>query len=250
MKVTNSKWLIALGVLASVLSACGASGTPTPARGAATQTPWIIERIITATPEPAVATPLPTVGAPPATEARVASRTPTRAVVAVRPTATKTAPPVAVAPSPTAAPKCSLGMVKLTFPENGARRDFKVGGTGGPAFLLTWIPPDELGGSNFAPNDPAVGYKVELVAKKRGSAQVVNATVIYISHNKYIEQRRLEFDPRSARALVNEDDASVVWQVTIIKVAGFDGQGGKSGTEIICGAPSMPFTIDVVFQGG
>lgn len=211
MKITNSKWLIALGVLASVLSACGASGTPTHARGAATQTPWIIERIITATPEPAVATPLPTVGAPPATEARVASRTPTRAVVAVRPTATRTVPaPVAVAPTPVPAPKCSYGPVTLKEPEDNALRRTKEIGVGGDTFRFIWEPPPELqgdAGSN-------VGYKLVMTARKNGAT-------VYISHNKFLRDGKLFiFDKPDVSALAGGEKTMVTWNVTVVQVSG------------------------------
>ncbi len=60
MKITRSNWILGLGIVMTIaLSACS-SGTPTalPTR-LATQTPWIIERVITATPEPPIATTIP-----------------------------------------------------------------------------------------------------------------------------------------------------------------------------------------------
>ncbi len=241
--------MIVLGLLAVALSACSTNASPTPGTPtrAATQTPWIIYVPVTTTPEPAIATPLPTIGAPAQPTARAtATRAP---VVAVKPSATKplAAPVAPAAPAATAPPACSLGTVKLTFPENGARRDFKVGGTGGPAFELKWDPAPNL---PFEAGDPAVGYKIEVIAKKKGSTQVVNSATYFIAHNKFINEKRFIIDARSARALTNEDDASVSWQVTVIKAGGFDDAGGKSGTEIVCGAPSAPSTIEVVYQGG
>ncbi|MBI5652112.1 MAG: hypothetical protein HZC40_16980 [Chloroflexi bacterium] len=210
MKITNSKWLIAIGVLAIALSACS-SATPTPTRGVATQTPWIIERIITATPEPAIATPLPTVGAPP-TEARVATRTPTRPVA--RPATTKPLAvppsPVAVAPTAVPAPICTYGPITLKEPEDNALRRTKEIGVGGDTFRFIWEPPPELQG-DVAAN---VGYKLVMTARKNGAT-------LYISHNKFLRDGKLFiFDKPDVSGLAGGEKTMVTWNVTIVQASG------------------------------
>lgn len=246
MKITNLKGFVLLGILGIVLSACSSSAPATilPPTRAATQTPWIIYIPVTVTPEPATITPLPTA------EVKAApTRTPTRAVVAAKPAATATKPapaPPPAAPSPTAAPACNLGTVAPFFPENNTRREYNLGGTAGAAFEFKWTPPGTLG---FSPTDPTIGYRIDMTARRGGSPNVINGATVYVSHNTFIDARLYVFEGRSARQLAGNDDATVTWQVTIVKVSGgFDNQGGKQGTEISCGPPSAPFTIQMVFQ--
>lgn len=248
MKVNSSKWIIGLSLFSVLLGACSSNApTVTPTR-VATQTPWIIYVPVTTTPEPAVATPLPTVGAPVAVQPTLRPTATRAPVVAVKPSATKppAAPPAPVVVKPTAAPACNLGTVQPTFPSNPTDRGpYPKQGTGGAAFILKWDPPASLG---MTANDPAVGYKVELTARRPGTSAIINATTVYIAHNQYVEKREFVFDARSVRALTVNDDAVVNWQVTIIKAAGFDNQGAISGSEISCGAPSIPYSIIAKFS--
>lgn len=241
MKITNSKYFVALGIMAIVLSACSPTGstTVTPATRVATQTPWIIYVPVTVTPEPATITPLPTA------EVRTTpSRTPTRAPVAVKPAATATKPPVA-APPPTVTkpPACNYGTVTPYFPENGTTRTLNPGGTSGPAFEFKWNTPLQ------GVQDATIGYRIDIVSK-RGNQQV-NGDVVYVSHNKFIEDGKYIYEGPRVRLLAGgqEDNTTVIWQVTIIKITGsFDPQGRMTGSEMNCGAPSAPQTIGLVFN--
>jgi hypothetical protein len=196
-------------LLAAAASACSASPTVTPTR-AATQTPWIIYMPVTTTPEPATVTPLPTV-----TPAQP-TRTATRAIV-IRPTATKAPPtPVSVAAAPTATPQpaCNLGTVTPTFPEDGAPRNTRADGSGGSAIIFKWDPPPTL----TSQTDPHNGYMIQVVSR-RGSQQI-NGVTLYISANKYLQDRQVVLDSRAVSGLAAGDDAVATWNVTVVKTTG------------------------------
>jgi hypothetical protein len=241
VKVKKQNWIIALGVLALAVTACGnANTTPIPPTRAATQTPWIIYVPVTTTPEPAVLPLLPTaeVRAPTAPV-----RTPTRAPAVVKSTVPPTKPPVAPsAPvaKPADAPACSIGTVTLTFPENGAPRNK------GAAFEMKWAPPTALSGET----DPNVGYKIEMTSR-RGS-KVINGATVYISHNKYFREGKFVYDRSAVSMLAAGDDAVVTWQVTVVKVSGgFDDQQQTySGSILNCGSASLPSQIQLIGFGG
>ncbi|MDE3089143.1 MAG: hypothetical protein KGJ80_07140, partial [Chloroflexota bacterium] len=109
-----------------------------------------------------------------------------------------------------------------------------------------WDPPSLLG---MSPTDPLVGYRINIISKRRGSTQTVGGDVVYISHNKYIQDKVYSYPGNAVRRLGNGDDASITWQITVVKTTGgFDDQGGKIGTEVTCGSPSNPSSIQLVFQ--
>jgi hypothetical protein len=226
-------------------SACGSSPAQTPPiTRAVTQTPWIIYVNVTTTPEPATVTPLPTVAV-----AAAPTRTATKS--AARPTATKAPPtkaPVAAAPTNSPAPACSLGTVTPYFPENGVTRTLNANGTSGPAFQFKWTLPTQL--SN-GPMDASIGYRIDISSRRPGSGggQLVNGDVVYVSHNTYIQKNEYDYEGTKVRSLGGGDDVVVSWTVTVVKsTEGFDDQGHVIGTEISCGAPSAPFTIQLTFQ--
>ncbi len=237
MRITNLRWGILLSGVVLILSACSSNASITPlSTRAATQTPWIIERVVTATPEPPTVTPLPT-----ATESK--PRTPTKAPTA-KPAATAIKPTVVpvVAPSPTAVPACNRGTVTPFFPENGVRREINIEGSSGPAFEFKWNTP--LGSG---PQDATIGYRID-ISSRRGN-QTVGGDAVYVSHNKYIEKGVYAYEGPKVRRLGAGDSATVTWQVTIIMMAtGFNDQGTKTGTETNCGSPSSPMTIDLYFK--
>jgi hypothetical protein len=237
VRITKLTWIILLGVAAATLSACSANPTPTPSpTRVATQTPWIIERVITATPEPPTITPLPT-----ATEAK--PKTPTRAPTA-KPAATKspTAPPVAVAPSATPVPACNLGTVTLIFPDNGAPRKTKRTGPASDTFDFKWTP------FQVGETDPQIGYRIDIESKIGGKA--VNSDTVYISHNGFLRSgQHYIYDAQRIFYLASPaggENVAVAWKVTVVKTTGsFDDQGKASGTVVNCGAPSPTFLIQL-----
>lgn len=209
-----------LGLLAMGLSACSTNTTPTVVvtTRVATQTPWIIYVPVTTTPEPALATPLPTVGAP--APAQPTSRTTaTRApAVAVKPPTTKPSAaspaPVAVAPTATPAPKCSYGPVVLKEPEDNALRRTKEVGVGGDTFRFIFDPPPELVGTV----SDSIGYKLVMTARKNGAT-------VYIQNNaflngKYGGARLFIYDRPDVSGLANGEATTVSWNITVIQASG------------------------------
>ncbi|MCI0475677.1 MAG: hypothetical protein L0Y55_05475 [Anaerolineales bacterium] len=239
MKIKKTGWIIAFGLLALSVSACGTSNatlTP-PATRSATQTPWIIYVPVTTTPEPTHLPLLPT-----AEVKAAATRTSTRPVVVAKPTVVPTKPPVAPsAPvaQPSAAPACSIGTVTLTFPENGAPRNK------GAAFEMKWTPPAALSGET----ETTVGYRIEMESR-RGS-KIVNGSTVYVSHNKYLRDGKFVYDRGAVTMLAAGDDAVVTWKVTIVKASGgFDeGQQNASGSIVNCGPSSLPSQIQLIGFG-
>ncbi|MBI5303823.1 MAG: hypothetical protein HY868_16930 [Chloroflexi bacterium] len=241
MRLANSKLIFVLGLLGVWLSACSSNvPTVTPTR-AATQTPWIIYVPITVTPEPIIATPLPTVAAIVAPTARP---TATRAPVVAKPAATKppAAPPapVAIAPTATPAPKCSYGPVTLKEPEDNALRRTKSSSVGGDTFRFIWDPPPELAGEVSS----NVGYKL-VVNSRRGG--FTNGATLYLSHNKFVREGKLYImDKPAVSALASGDSVEVTWNVTVIQAGGAISEGDPNQVPpnvALCGAPSPTRTI-------
>jgi hypothetical protein len=238
VKIKKARWIIAFGVLALALGACGNSNatlTPPPTRGG-TQTPWIIYVPVTTTPEPTLLPLLPT--AEPKTTA-IPTRAPTRATVVAKPTVvpTKPAAPVLSVAKPTGTPACSGSITRLDFPENGAPR------TKGAAFEMRWT------SSISGETDPNVGYKIELESRRGNKA--VNSDAAYISHIKYFQEGKFVYDRNKVSNLAAGDDAVVTWKVTVVKVTGAfdDVQQTYSGNIVNCGSPSMPSQISLIGFG-
>ncbi len=243
MSISKLTWIIAFAVLVATASACSSTPAqaPLPTR-VATQTPWIIYMPVTSTPEPATVTPLPTVT--PSQPTRLPTRIPPTRAPATKPPPTKA--PVAVAPTVTPAPTCNYGTAEPYFPENNVTRILNAVGTQGPAFEFKWYPPAALG-MNTA--DPTVGYRIDITSRRLGTGQVVGGDVVYVSQNKYIQDKEYVYPGNKVRTLGAGDNAAVTWQVTVVKTTGgFDDQGGKIGSEVSCGAPSTPFIIQLTFQ--
>ncbi len=238
--------LAVLLVASSACSSLGTGATPTPARGAATQTPWIIYRPVTNTPEPFTVTPLPTVTV--AAAAKSPTRTATRAAAATKAPPTATNPPVAVGPSPTTAPACSANPVTLLFPENGATRRTKTNSIGSDTFKFQWTP------FQAGESDPTMGYQISIESRYVGTNKTLNGDAIYISHNDFLKDRgeggkpgEYIYDARAVHGLVGagEADVAVFWKVTVIKAAGTYSQGHLTGTWVPCSAPSATWTISL-----
>jgi hypothetical protein len=125
--------------------------------------------------------------------------------------------------------------VILTFPENGAPR------TKGAAFEMKWNSPI------VGESDPLVGYKIEMESR-RGS-QLINGATVYISHNKYFRDGKFIYDRRAVADLAQNDNAVVIWKVTIVKATGgFDDQQQTASGVINCGQPSPPFNIQLIWE--
>jgi hypothetical protein len=239
VKIKNLKWIIALGVVAQIVSACGNSNatlTP-PATRAATQTPWIIYVPITTTPEPTLLPLLPTAEVKTTT---VPTRAPTRA--AVKPTVVPTKPVVvASVAKPTAAPACSYGTVNLKEPENNASRHTKSQGIGGDTFRFIWDPPASLQG----PSDTQVGYKIAISSQRAGFS---NGATLYVSHNKYWNDKVVILDKPAVSTLASGEDVNVTWNVTIVKTSGSFNDSDPTSVPpglVTCGSPSPTWTINL-----
>ena len=245
MRISRLTSVIGLSAFLLAASACGSTPTQTaPLTRVATQTPWIIDRVVTATPEPPTVTVLPTV---------VVAAAPTRTATksAVKPTATKALPtksPAPAAPTNSPAPACSMGTVTPYFPENGVTRTLNANGTSGPAFQFKWTLSPQL---PAGPTDPSIGYRIDISSRRPGASggQQVNGDVVYVSHNAFVAKNEYDYEGSRVRSLGGGDDVVVSWTVTIVKSSGgFDDQGHVIGTAINCGSASSPFTIQLVFQ--
>lgn len=231
MKITNLKWILVLVSLVTAASACSPAPAQTPVTTrVATQTPWIIDRPVTVTPEPATVTPLPT-----ATSAQP-TRAPTRAApkATAKPTAT-VAPAVPAAPSATSTPACDYGPVTLKEPDPNASRSTKEKGVGGDTFRFIWDPPSSL----QAPGDDTVGYEVVITSKHQGGTAGAN---LYVSNNTFLANNKtLILDKAGVSALAGGVDSSVTWYVNVVKTSGgfndSDIQARPPGL-VQCGAPS------------
>jgi len=245
VKIKKARWIIAFGVLALALGACGNSNatlTPPPTRGAA-QTPWIIYVPVTTTPEPTLLPLLPTAEAK---TTAIPTRAPTRATVVAKPTVVPTKPPVSVAPvaKPTEAPACNYGTVTLREPDDNALRKTKEVGVGGDTFRFIWDPPGSLLGST----DSTVGYQLNIVSKRPGFS---NGTTIYISNNTFLNSsppKLFILDKPAVSTLAAGADATVTWNVTIIKTTGgFNDNDPTIRPQglVTCGSPSPTRTINL-----
>ncbi len=241
--VNHARIILIAFATALALGACsGGSDARQP-----TQTPWIIEKIITATPEPATFTPLA-----PVTEPKAAA-TPTRAAVATArpaPTRTPTRAPVVVAPTAAPAPACNIsGTVSLEFPENGTERHTKKNAVGGDAFEFRW------GSPLTGPTDTQTGYRVDIESRRLGTNAPVSGATYMLSHNKSLENiqntagKRLIMDKAAVKALTGGDDVTVYWSVTIVRAAGsFDDQTYAPVPVVPCGPASPRWTIKLVVE--
>ncbi len=231
MKVKNLKWIIALGIVALAVSACGNSNatlTPPPTR-VATQTPWIIYVPVTTTPEPTVLPLLPTAEGKTTT---VPTRPPTRAVVA-KPTVAPTKPPVVAAPiaKPTAAPACAYSQPDILEPNDGAERRTWETRPGSDTFIFKWNPPPNIGGEDLA-------YKIQISSTRPGG-KPAGGDVVYITHNKFVSDgqgRKFVYDAQRVHGLAQGgDDVTVVWNISVVKFTGtISEQGYLTGTAVEC----------------
>ena len=238
MKVKNLKWIIVLGIMALSVSACGnpnATLTPPPTRGA-TQTPWIIYLPVTTTPEPTLLPLLPTVEVK-----ALATRTPTRVVVKPTTVPTKPVVPTAAAPKPTSTPTCTIGTVTLKEPDNNALRQTKEVGIGGDTFRFIWDPPPGLQGAA----DSQVGYKIAVSSQR---PNFTNGVTLYVSHNKYWNDKVVILDKPAVSTLAAGADVKVSWNVTIVRTSGSfndtDPTVAPAGL-VPCGPPSETRSIDL-----
>ncbi len=230
-------------VLTGLLAGCssGAAPTTTPIPRIATQTPWIVYVAVTITPPPPTVTLLPTITSLPKTATRIVA-TRTRTPVKAAPTATKP-PAAAAATAPTAPPlpACTANPVTLQFPEDGVPRGTRKEGTGGSAFILKWTP--FPGGET----DPTMGYMVSISAKRSGYN---NGDRAYVSQTQFLaDGQQYIYDQVRVSKLANGEDATVTWNVTVVKTTGgFDGQGGVTGQVVNCSPPSASRTIQLVIS--
>lgn len=241
MKLTNLKWIVILGAAIVALSACSPQpAVAPPATRAPTQTPWIIYVPVTPTPEPFTVTPLPTVT--PAQPPRTATRTAVpRAAAPTRPPATAV-PTVPPAPKATTAPACSLGTVTLIFPDNGAPRKTKRTGPASDTFDFKWTPiqPGE--------GDAALGYRISIESKK--GSRIINADIVDVQHNKFIRDgEHYIYDAVRISNLASPaggENVTVTWTVTVIKApGGYSASDRANGAIVTCGAPTLPWVIEL-----
>jgi hypothetical protein len=243
VKIKKAKWIIAFGVLALGLSACGnpnATLTPPPTR-AVTQTPWIIYVPVTTTPEPTLLPLLPTAESK---TTAVPTRAPTRVVAKPTVVPTKPAAPVASVAKPTAAPTCNYGTVTLREPDDNALRQTKEVGVGGDTFRFIWDPPESLIGST----DSTVGYQLNIVSKRPSFS---NGTTIYISNNAFLNSsppKLFILDKPAVSTLAAGADVNVTWNVSIVKTTGGFNESDPTIRPpglVTCGSPSPTRTINL-----
>lgn len=239
------------GALGLTGVACsGGDATPTRTRVAAldaTQTPWIIYLPVTVTPGPATAT-LEATSTPSAPQATAVP--PTKVVPTTRPHTAVPKPPTAPPESPTPAPPTATALpscgqayqvTKLTFPENGAKREAHSGSGAGRTIQFKW---DAVASYQM---DPHIGYRVNISTKR-------NSVALYISHNAYIQENVAILNQQSTWGLTQGDDATVTWSVDVIRATGEfndtgDDQQPPEGTVSACGPTSPSFTIELVVVG-
>lgn len=246
--------LLFLSALALLSAACsGGEVTPTRTRVAQaepTQTPWIIYVPVTVTPGPATAT-LEATSTPSAPEPTAVPPTNTRAPATARPAEPTnppkpTNPPESATPEPptaTPAPSCGqpFQVTKLSFPENGAKREAKSGSGAGKTIQFKWDPvvPYEL--------DPKIGYRVNVSTPR-------NSQALYISHNEYLKEQVAILSQQATYGLTQGDDTTATWTVDVIMASGeFNDVGDDTqaplGTVAVCGPASPAFTIELEVQG-
>ncbi len=244
MNVKKGILLALLGLPAVLGAACSGAAARTPTRtpravaenGNPTQTPWIIFMSVTSTPEPFTVTPLPTVTSP-ATPKPTAAPTKTRAkaTAAPKPVAVASSPTSVPPPAATAAPACGPYTISaLTFPENGATRNTKKNPSANMTIEFKFNP------VTSGTLDPKIGYQVLVRNIKTG-----NGAVRYISHNGYLDARKVILDQFAVYGLSAGDDSNLTWNVTpIMASGGFDDQNFvMNGTSTECGPAAGPFSI-------
>ncbi len=239
-----------LGALATLIVACGGSSDATPTRtrvaqAEPTQTPWIVYVPVTVTPGPATATLEPTVtpNAPPPT-AVPPTRPPAtpRPVQPTKPPEQPTTPADSPTPPPpptTPAPSCgsTYQVTKLTFPENGVLRDVKNTSAQGKTIEFKWEPIADY------EMDPKIGYRVNVSTK-------INSVSLFISHNAYLQARKVILPAQPAWGLTNGDDMTATWNVEVIMASGEFNDSGDDrqppqGTITVCGPASPSFSINL-----
>lgn len=254
MNVKKTIAIFFLSALAVLSAACSGSGNATPTRARVaqnepTQTPWIIYMPVTVTPGPATATlePTSTPNAPPPTA--VPPTNPpapvnTRPPQPTNPPQPTTPPESPTAEQPTATPAPSCGeayqVTKLTFPENGAKRQAKAGSGAGKTIQFMWEPvvAYEI--------DPRIGYRVNVSTPR-------NSQALYISHNEFLKEQVAILSQQATFGLTQGDDTTATWSVDVIMASGeFNDSGDDTqpplGTVTVCGATSPQFTIELEVQ--
>ena len=248
MKITNLKWIVVLGIIVILSSACSSAPAATPpATRAPTQTPWIIYVPVTSTPEPAIATVLPAATAsgptkvpPTPTRTAVSSVKASSSSVKVAPTATKA--PVAVVSATPVPPACTASAVTLLFPENGTIRKTKRNGPASDTFVFKFTPTQQ------GETDPQLGYHIEITSK--AGNRVLNGDVVDIQHNWFWNNgQQYIYDAQRVWGLgvgAPGDTVTVTWTVTVIKTTGgFDNKGRASGPVVNCSPASSPSVINL-----
>ncbi len=204
---------------------------------------------VTVTPGPATATlePTSTPNAPPPTA--VPPTNPpapvnTRPPQPTNPPQPTTPPESPTAEQPTATPAPSCGeayqVTKLTFPENGAKRQAKAGSGAGKTIQFMWEPvvAYEI--------DPRIGYRVNVSTPR-------NSQALYISHNEFLKEQVAILSQQATFGLTQGDDTTATWSVDVIMASGeFNDSGDDTqpplGTVTVCGATSPQFTIELEVQ--
>lgn len=204
---------------------------------------------VTVTPGPATATlePTSTPNAPPPTA--VPPTNPPAPVNTRPPQPTNppqpTTPPESATPEPptaTPAPSCgeAYQVTKLTFPENGAKRQAKAGSGAGKTIRFMWEPvvAYEI--------DPRIGYRVNVSTPR-------NSQALYISHNEFLKEQVAILSQQATFGLTQGDDTTATWSVDVIMASGeFNDSGDDTqpplGTVTVCGATSPQFTIELEVQ--
>lgn len=204
---------------------------------------------VTVTPGPATATleptstpnaPLPT-AVPPTNPPAPANTRPPQPTNPPQPT-TPPESPTAEQPTATPAPSCgeAYQVTKLTFPENGAKRQAKAGSGAGKTIQFKWEPvvAYEI--------DPRIGYRVNVSTPR-------NSQALYISHNDFLKEQVAILSQQATFGLTQGDDTTATWSVDVIMTSGeFNDTGDDTqpplGTVTVCGSTSPQFTIELEVQ--
>ncbi len=88
--------------------------------------------------------------------------------------------------------------------------------------------------------DAKIGYQVLVRNPKTG-----NGAVRYISHNGYLDARKVILDQFAVYGLSGGDDSNLTWVVTPVMTSGaFDDQNyAMNGTSTECGPAAGPFRV-------
>ncbi|MFN2242919.1 MAG: hypothetical protein ACK2U2_11575 [Anaerolineae bacterium] len=225
---------LALGVIASLLAACG--GTPEPTVPPPTQTPWIV--VVTATPgagdvaqvQPTqtpwiiIATTTPTAGIKPTTEAPTATG-PTQSPTASSATATKAA--TAQPPTPTSTPDAAnlkYPPPALLDPPNGRPVSWKS------TVTLEWTSVGKLEADEY--------YHLHMERRPTTEGEDWYGDYVYTKDTSYVAQGAFlaPFHPPADR-----DEATVYWWVRVVRKTGESADGKPIGIDI--GANSEERTL-------